>query len=240
MVQQTTLDMTVRAELMAERIAARAAQPDLREMVLNVWSLIKRDCHVEQVMDEVKATLTRGEPYWDICCVLAAYAELCRPDRYLEIGVRQGRSAAVVAAIHPEVELFLFDMWYPDYAGVPNPGPNFVREQLQAVGHCGQVHFVTGRSQETVPAFFAAESQSRQMQLITVDGDHRDEGAMRDLQNVADHLAPGGMLVFDDITHPKYPTLHQTWKTFLAAHSNWSIRENVRDGTGTAIAIKPG
>jgi predicted O-methyltransferase YrrM len=75
------------------------------------------------------------------------------------------------------------------------------------------------------------------MELITVDGDHRDAGARSDLDNVIGHLACGGMLVFDDIIHPGYPTLHATWRRFTARHPRLILRENLRDGNGTALAL---
>ena len=46
------------------------------------------------------------------------------------------------------------------------------------------------------------------------------------------------MLAFDDIVHPGYPTLHQTWRSFLGEHPELESRENVVDGTGTAIAVR--
>jgi predicted O-methyltransferase YrrM len=227
--EQGVFDSTVRL----------AAQVETRRRLMAIWSRIEADKYLRETMRELAETMEESSPYWDMCCALAAYAELVKPQRYLEIGVRQGRSAAIVAAVCPDVDLYLFDMWHPAYAGVPNPGPGFVQAQLQRVGHRGGVHFGTGRSQETIPRFFADASQPDLFPLITVDGDHRDAGARRDLDNVIDHLAPGGMLAFDDISHPTYPTLHDTWRRFIADHPGLLVRENARDGTGTALAFQP-
>ena len=81
------------------------------------------------------------------------------------------------------------------------------RAQLQRVGHRGAVHIVSGRSQETIPAFFADQNHPQTLSLITVDGDYRDPGALADLNNVGPHLALGGMLAFDDIAYPGYTRL---------------------------------
>jgi len=51
--------------------------------------------------------------------------------------------------------------------------------------------------------------------LITVDGDHSEEGAFDDLLNVIPHLNVGGILVFDDIAHPTHPYLLGVWKKTL-------------------------
>lgn len=221
-----------------DEIVGRAADLDLRRRVLDVLCRIESDRYLEETIRDYEASIERGEPYWDMCCALAAFAEVHRPAAYLEIGVRRGRSASVVAAFQPEVALYLFDMWHPDYAGVPNPGPDFVRRQLERVGHRGAVHFVAGRSQETIPRFFDSPECPARFDAITVDGDHRDAGARADLDHVMPRLAVGGLLVFDDIAHPTYPTLIDTWRGFVGAHPSLIARENLTDATGTALALR--
>ena len=216
-----------------------AASPRIHHQLLDVFDRIEGDTYLDDDRKRLIAAIHGGEVHWDICCALAAFAHTRRPARYLEIGVRRGRTACVVAAFAPRVDLFLFDMWAESYAGVPNPGPEFVVEQLRRAGHRGGVQFVTGRSQETVLAFLANPANPRLFDLITVDGDHRDEGARADLDNVIDHLSPGGLLVFDDIAHPKFPTLCDVWREFVDRHPELIARQNTTDSTGTAIAFRP-
>jgi predicted O-methyltransferase YrrM len=221
-----------------EQVIQRAASQATRRRLIDVWRRIEPDPYLEAAVARLEQRLDSPESYWDMWCVLSAFAEIVRPSRYLEIGVRRGHSACVVAAAHPAVDLYLFDMWYPKYAGVPNPGPNFVRRQSQRAGHQGAVLFVNGRSQETIPTFFDGPAGPQNFELVTVDGDHRDEGARADLLNVIGHLDPGGMLVFDDIAHPAYPTLHNVWRGVLAEHPDFIVRENRQDANGTAVAIR--
>lgn len=222
---------------LADAIVDRASCRKTHLRLLDIWQQIESDKYLAETVHALESVIECARPYWDLCCALAAYTELCSPERYLEIGVRQGRSAAVVAAIDPDVDIYLFDMWHANYAGVPNPGPKFVGAQLERVGHRGHVHFITGRSQETIPTFFADERHPQTFPLMTVDGDHRDAGARTDLENVGRHLAPGGMLAFDDIAHPEYPTLHRTWQSFVDTQPGLTVRENLRDATGAAIAV---
>ena len=89
--------------------------------------------------------------YWryaDLTTVLWAAANLTRPNSYLEIGVRRGRSAAVVGATRPDCAIYGFDLWVAGYAGVANPGPDFVRGELRAVGHRGSVVLESGDTVE--------------------------------------------------------------------------------------------
>jgi predicted O-methyltransferase YrrM len=225
--------------LLADAIVEVAGRRSTHQRLLEVWRNIHADKYLSETMKALRGAVENDRSYWDMCCALAAYTSLHSPTRYLEIGVRQGRSAVIVAAVNPDVDLYLFDTWHRDYAGVPNPGPDFVRQQLGRVNHRGHAYFVTGRSQETLPAFFANDESPQTFPLITVDGDHRDEGARADLANVIGHLSPGGMIAFDDIAHPDYPTLHRTWQEFVDAHPDLIVRTNTSDATGTAIALSP-
>jgi predicted O-methyltransferase YrrM len=159
---------------------------------------------------EVISKLTR-DPLWtdviikmikdDILETRRALCYLCpllQPGRYLEIGVRRGLSMAMVASCMPECSITGMDLWMENYGGVPNPGPDFVREELKRVGYRGQLDFISGSTQVTLPQFVSTHPEP--FDLIMVDGDHTYEGARNDLWHSLKLLHPeGGMLLFDDI-----------------------------------------
>ncbi len=155
--------------------------------------------------------------YADSTTTLVAAAMAIRPKTYLEIGVRRGRSSAVVGALCPDCAIYGFDLWLPDYAGAPNPGPDFVRGELQKAGHTGDVTFTSGDSRTTVPGFLA-QHPGLFFDVINVDGDHSVAGAARDLANVLPRLKVGGVIVFDDIVSA--PELMRVW--------NWLVRQDDR------------
>ncbi len=177
-----------------------------------------------------------GWRYADIVTVLLALSEILRPTRYLEIGVRRGRSACAVASAAPKSNLVLCDMWIQNYAAMENPGPDFVRSELQRVRHTGMCEFVEGNSHETLPKYFEAHSAAA-FDLITVDGDHSDDGAAQDLCDVLPHLAVGGAVVFDDIGHPQHPGLRDVWKRLVADDPRFStfLWDEVGYGVGFAV-----
>lgn len=175
--------------------------------------------------------------YMDLLTVLYAAAEMGQPENYLEIGVRRGRSAAMVAAACPRVKIVGFDMWQSNYGGSENLGGEFVREQLQRLGHAGDAEFVDGNSHQTVRAFF--ERNPRQnFDLITVDGDHSLAGAMADLEDVIPHLEVGGVLVFDDTANPYCPGLAAVWEETLARHQDLRGFSYNELGTGVSFAVR--
>jgi predicted O-methyltransferase YrrM len=175
--------------------------------------------------------------YADITTVLLATAELITPENYMEIGVRRGRSLAMVAATCPTAHVVGFDKWVENYAGMPNPGPEFVTAEMQKLGYRGTLELISGDSHETVPRYFR-EHPEMFFDLITVDGDHSAKGAEQDLRDVLPRLKLGGVLVFDDICHPELPHLAQVWQRVVASDRRFATWEYTELGYGVAFAIR--
>lgn len=175
--------------------------------------------------------------YFDITNVVYAAAKMSQPKRYLEIGVRRGRTLCCAVEGSPKVDIYAFDMWMQNYAGMENPGPDFVAQELQKHGHQGQVQFVNGNSHQTLPAFFGAHPELL-FDMITVDGDHSAQGAYQDLMDVIPKLALGGILIFDDICHPQHMYLLDVWKDVMSKHPELSDFCYTEAGYGVAFAIK--
>jgi predicted O-methyltransferase YrrM len=130
-----------------------------------------------------------------------------------------------------------FDLWVENYAGMENPGKEFVRKELDRVGFRGSVEFVDGDSRQTVPRYFA-EHPDLFFDLITVDGDHSTEGARRDLLHVIPRLKVGGALVFDDICSQYHPELGPLWRAVTADAQKFSSYSFTDAGFGIGFAIK--
>lgn len=176
--------------------------------------------------------------YADIVTVLLCLTDLIRPRDYLEIGVRRGRSACAVASRAPDCRMDLFDMWVNNYAGMSNPGPDFVAAELAKVGHRpGLTHFIDGDSHKTLPAHFATQPDAA-YDLITVDGDHSLKGAAQDLFDVLPRLRIGGAVVFDDIAHPAHPELWMLWQRMVVDDPRFSSFSYREAGYGVGFAIR--
>ncbi|MNS01493.1 O-methyltransferase [compost metagenome] len=220
-------------------LAVRAASLVNWEELLSFHHLLVTDPYVAYVDAYYRAGVQRfGDHwrYWDISNVLFAASKLIQPRRYLEIGVRRGRSTCIVAQACPQVDIVAFDMWIPNYAGMENPGPAFVKAELGKQGHTGAIDFIDGNSHVTVPEYFRRNPAAK-FDLITVDGDHSEEGALDDLCNVIPHLNPGGVIVFDDISHPLHPYLLDVWHRALKRFPHLAPFEFIETGYGVAFAI---
>jgi hypothetical protein len=213
----------------AEMLGRKAADAGTVRVVLALYQMLQEDDYIAVLKRYYGAGLERFGDSWQYAdLVTAAYAsaEMLRPSSYLEIGVRRGRSMAAVALAAPTCDFVGFDRWTENYAGMPNPGPEFVRDELKRVGHRGNVEFISGNSHPG--AFF---------DLIVVDGDHSDQGAAEDIACVLPRLKVGGALLFDDISHFKH-TLIDVWRHFFLDNPRFSAWEFRDLGYGVGIAVR--
>jgi predicted O-methyltransferase YrrM len=219
-----------------------ATDASLWQEILSFHSSLASDEYVQYLDAFYRESLKRFSTNWfylDIVNVLYAASKTIQPRTYLEIGVRRGRSVCTVARGCPNVDIVAFDMWLQGYGGMENPGPEFVKAELLKHGHTGTASFFNGNSHQTIPAFFSQNPQAM-FDMITVDGDHSEVGALDDLKNVIPHLSVGGVLVFDDISHPAHPYLLNVWKKAMAMSPYLTSFEFTELGYGVAFAIRKG
>jgi predicted O-methyltransferase YrrM len=197
-------------------------------------------------------------------CFISWLARELQPKTYLEVGVRRGFSMAMVAGRSPDVEIYGFDLWAPDYAGSPNPGPGFVQSELRKIGYEKRVHFINGDSHLTLPAFFQATGRGlnrlksrwgfkvkpRSFDLITIDGDHSLLGAYQDLLDTMPYCAIGGAVVFDDIlpgslgssegeADPhRWGDLLGVWRAIQRHFPNFRYFDYLSDPPGVGVAVR--
>lgn len=224
----------------ASAIGERATQHEVYDRARAIIDRLGSDDYVTYVREFVDRGRERAGSEWrfaDITTVLYAAAEALRPTSYLEIGVRRGRSMSVVASMAPECDIVGVDMWVDDYAGISNPGPDHVREEMRKLGHTGRLDLLSGNSHRVVPQLFR-ERRELSFDLVTVDGDHSPRGARADIREVLPRLRIGGVLVFDDIRHRHHPRLGEVWRSSVAADPRYVTWEFDDVGFGVALAVR--
>lgn len=235
----------VRRESVARRLRAACGSVPVKHRVLSVLRALTPDHWLEGNLRHFAAACQNRETWADTVTVLNWWARAMQPRTYLEIGVRRGRSMAQVLTESPGTHAWGFDLWLPNYGSIPgqnihveNPGPDFVREELRRIGAGAPVDLIVGCSHKTVPAFLASDACPGGFDLILVDGDHTAAGARQDLDQAFAHVAPGGAILFDDISHPSHPELLGVWESYKADRSDWLFVED-HARSGIAIAVRP-
>ncbi len=204
--------------------------------VLAKLTQFEETVHLQTFYREGRESFGKHWRYADLLTVLWAAASLSPPTSYLEIGVRTGFSTAVVGATAPNCDIYGFDLWTPDYAGLANPGPEFVRGELRTVGHEGKLSLISGNSRETLPAFLR-EHPDLYFDLITIDGDKSVDGAASDLANALPRLKLGGVIVSDDIN--LLPHLRRVWHAVITSdmrYVSWEFKDG-QIGVATAVRM---
>ena len=210
------------------------------EEALEILQSLQPDDYIRYTSEYYREGLQRFGRAWvyaDIVTVLLGLSKLMQPNSYLEIGVRRGRSLAAVASQVATCDIVGFDRWEPNYAGIPNPGPDFVRAEMRRIGHIGKLDLISGDSHRTVPTYLKSHPDAF-FELITVDGDHTEWGASLDLYHVLPRLKIGGAIVFDDIAHPTHPHLRRVWQRMVMDDARFVAWEFDELGYGVAFAVR--
>ncbi len=213
---------------------------DTAQDVLQILNQLESEPSINFVIEYISKGLNKYGKNWkyaDINTVLYTISKNIKISNYLEIGVRRGRSMCVLASQANEANFYGFDLWVENYTGSENPGPDFVRSELNKFNYKGSLTFIDGDSKKTIPNFFKA-NPNLYFDVITVDGDHSLYGAKIDLRNVLDKLKIGGILVFDDISSHEHPYLYNVWKNMIKKRKNFYSWEFSELGLGVAFAIR--
>lgn len=151
----------------------------------------------------------RGATPDEIGMALADFAAMVPADREIvELGVFQGRTALIMAwgaaqgggahvtGVDPwELEGNVYDPPFTDEGSGA-----WARYWVRDLGYAERVTLIQGFSQDV-----GAEWSGPSVGLLYVDGDHTKEGARRDIETWAPHLAPGARIAVDDYIHVDWP-----------------------------------
>ena len=210
------------------------------DKVMKIVDKLEQDDYtlfVKEFCQSGKERFNKKWQYADITTALYAAAHFTKPRNYLEIGVRRGRSMAIVAATNPDCQIVAFDLWTSMYANISNPGPEFVSKEMKKIGYQGNIEFISGNSHKTLPAYLKNYPELF-FDLVTVDGDHSENGARKDLLTILPRIKVGGVIVFDDISHPSLPHLRKVWNDVVVNNFHFSSWEFKDLGFGVAMAIR--
>jgi predicted O-methyltransferase YrrM len=157
-----------------------------------------------------------------------------QPKRILEIGTRNGGSLVQLLSMYHRydgIQIVCFDLWREIGS------PRAVRRNLKRMNiPTDMIEFISGDSRKTIPAYKEKHPQS-QFDYILVDGGHDCEVARADLLNVADLIAPGGIVIFDDIGPESYQLI-DVWREFQMAYQDQFAWYEKKWRKGVAWAIR--
>jgi len=184
----------------------------MKQVVLHTARILaphnRQDYYYEQLL-----RLADDDYFFETYQVIAWAALRLRPRRIMEIGTRNGGSLVQLLSMYHRydgMQVVCFDVWREIGS------PRSVRRNLRRLSiPADMVEFIRGDSRQTIPAFVQQRPDAH-FDYVLVDGGHEREVARTDLQNVADLVDPGGILIFDDIGQESYQLI-DVWREFQAA-----------------------
>ncbi len=209
----------------------------LTNMILSIMRTLKRvnpaDTYYEAYLGHAQR---QGDSFFDHYHLAWLWAAAHSPKTILEIGTRTGLSLCQLLSALPEregVEVVSFDLFNDGFIS-----PKLVEMNLKALNITIPVNFVKGDSAQTVPEYFKA-NPGKLFDWMLIDGNHDKTAARIDLENTYEHVAPGGILLFDDIsTEPGECGLRDVWEQFKSDHPSLFQYGEDYHGKGLGWAIR--
>lgn len=206
--------------------------------IFNTMRILKRvnpgDAYYENYLGHYSRN---GDELYDSYVLMWEIGANLAPKRILEIGTRTGISLCQLlsAYIDPNVieRIVCIDPFNDRFLS-----PGLVKQNLRHLNlPADKVDFWVAKSKDAIPEI---EKDGEQFDYILVDGDHSKEVAREDLEMVNPLLAPGGVVVFDDIsTAPGECGLITVWNDFKNQHlTEYDEWHEVMVGKGVAWAFK--
>lgn len=209
-----------------------------QKKVVEAWNFIEIDKFIIKRKNLMIQNIQQNKLFWTVHVALAFLAEKLGPKNYLEIGVRTGCSLVLVLHNSDVKEVVALDIWNGRYAGLPNTKEYAVKQITSyktKTNNQAKIEFIKGDSHKELKKLI---NSGRKFDLITVDGDHSEDGAWEDLQDALKLLTDRGAIVFDDIIHRSCPYLLKLVIRLQTEHPEYNIFTNTKQDNGCAVIFK--
>lgn len=236
MLEETKIDF------LTEELARESSDQEIA-CIMNTLRVLKGinpgDAYYEAYQGHIQRCEQKLVQFFDLYVLLWRIGAYMFPRRILEIGTRTGISMCQLLSSYldlSEVERIVsVDPYMDSFIS-----PALVRKNLKHLNlPYEKVEFFVTTSEM---AFIDLCSKPDRFDYILVDGDHSKEVARQDLESASKILAPGGIIVFDDIsTDPGECGLIDVWTNFKENHlAEYQCWDEDMTGKGVAWAIKKG
>ncbi len=204
------------------------------------WSQTREELLAELTAPQIRRHLRktvyapRVKPTeWGSLHALAWYCLHHYPRTYLEFGVRDGYAAAMVAAACPGIEIYGIDSWRPGADHRPVPPPSYTAAILEEAGYRGYVRFVSGEVGTAFRRLRDSFIGPLALDLILIRGDLLGTEIVSQLGDLAQHLAPGGALVFTCVSRTMFEAAWAEMRAKFPQLTYWQCKDR---HTGLALA----
>ena len=216
--------------------------PVINSAIFSVMRTLEKVYPSDSTYDNYRnQSATYGKDFFDFYHLLWNIGAVINPMNMMEIGCRSGVSLIQLLSSMPDLSgkhVVIFDSFKHETLSVEDKqicNEEVVRANLKYMNlPAGIIEFVVGLSQETIPAW-KDKNPDVKFDYILVDGGHVYEDEKIDLANSSQMLAPGGVLLMDDIVAPP---LHKLWDEFKAQQNSGFLFTESFLWKGVGVAVK--
>lgn len=177
-----------------------------------------------------------GEEFIDYYHYLWYLGAVMKPKKMLEVGCRTGISICQLLSSmmdYKDKRVVLFDIFADGFTS-----PELVKMNLKYLNIPVEPEFIIGDSTETIPRFIK-NNPGELFDYVLVDGNHDKEYARNDLRNCQALVAPGGVIVFDDISDaPGECGLIDVWREFTNGYKDSFNFTDSMVGKGFGLGVR--
>ncbi len=216
--------------------------PIINAAVLNVHRTLEKVYPNDEIYGDYRAQYaTYGEDFFDFFHLLWHIGAVINPKNIMEIGCRTGTSLVQLLSAMPNLagkKVVVFDSFKHEILSPTDRrfcSDKVVRANLEYLNlPTDMIQFVIGQSQETLP-IWRRQNPNIKFDYILVDGGHAYEDEKIDMEHSAEMIAPGGVLLMDDLVAPH---LHKLWNEFKASKGNEFLYAESFAWKGVGMAVR--
>lgn len=216
--------------------------PVVNSAIFSVMRTLEKVYPTDSTYDNYKdQSATYGKAFFDFYHLLWNIGAVINPTNIMEIGCRSGVSLIQLLSSMPDLSgkrVVIFDSFAHETLSVEDKricNEEVVRANLKYMNLPTEIiEFVVGLSHETIPSW-RLKNPDVKFDYILVDGGHEYDNEKIDMMNSSELLAPGGVLLMDDLVAPP---LHTLWNEFKAEQNGRFLFAESFAWKGVGVAVK--
>lgn len=206
--------------------------------VLEAWELIELDEPLIKRRKIIEDNISKQNLYWNVYVAISHLAHTMLPSSYLEVGVRTCGSLVQALYSRSIKRVIAIDLWLGKWGSSDNL-ISYAKDQVnnfkKSTGRTFSIDYV---KTDSYSALKRVVETGEIFDLITIDGNHSREVAIKDLKLCKELLSENGAIIFDDIMHSAHLYLYKVVMNFLELNKEFRVILNTIHDNGCAVLFR--
>ncbi|MGA1869736.1 MAG: glycosyltransferase [bacterium] len=230
--QAICLQSLTRDEIITHLTSVKTNRQVLNTLQCLKRSEIRNSLNLDEIISRYWQLIDQNQQdYWGFLGALAWCGRNLCPSNFLYIGEVKGEVIAQVAALHPSVNIYIFDYCVSKESGQSMSHQGFLSDLLKTVGHSGDIHYIEGSGVLDLNNFLVSTQSPPQFHLIFIRGSQAFEQVLSYIFLLMPRLIPNGALI---LAYSSKSLLQKVGEIIRNSHSDYSYLI----GSGTSLMLR--